>query len=138
MSVFTISCDTSDDIDLIFIGKTWYMMGGKLNGTELNSEVSNFYEQGSSGYQLSFQSDAFVGELTPGKKFSGTWKADGKTRDLSLKIKNEASLSSTFDHNIYAVLKDIKYYSGDSKVMTIYADKNNYLRLNFERPNRTY
>ena len=127
------SCALEDDLNEMFYNRTWYIVGGKLNGTELNSEVKGFYANGSEGYKFVFQTESFAGELTKGDHFSGTWHVNGKNRTISFNIKNEAEASSNFDHNVYTVIRDIKYYKGDCNYLQLFADKDNYLRLNYER-----
>ena len=37
------ACSNEDDIEEIFIGRTWYMNGATINGMKLNSDIKNFY-----------------------------------------------------------------------------------------------
>lgn len=135
----TSSCNREDNIDLIFHDKTYYMTGGELNDVALNQEVTHFYRDengnpyGKSAYYIHFTSETFTIVLTPGEEYTGRWTADGKTRLMSMNIKNEHSPSKVFDRNIYAVLKQIRYYEGDSKQIILYSDRNNFIRLYNER-----
>lgn len=131
--LFINSCTLQDDIDKMFVGRTWYMIGGRLNGTDLNSEVKGFYVNGSEGYKIAFQATTFTGELKKGIAFSGTWNVNSNTRAISLRIKEEPSTSELFDRNVYTVLKEVKYYEGDASYIILYADKENFIRLNHER-----
>lgn len=133
LSLLAISCAPVDDIDEIFVGKTWYMTGGRLNSQDLNKEVKTFYESGKETYKIHFQENVFTGTLSTGKTFTGRWNADPKSRNLSMIITKDAETNSTFDRNIYTVLKGIRYYEGDSNYLIIYSDKDNYIRLNYER-----
>lgn len=128
------SCSQEDDLTEIFVGKTWYMLGGELNGSALNgANVSQFYNSGSSAYTIAFQTTTFTGTLSGGSTFSGTWTANGKTHSLSLNIKQSPSNLSTFDHDVFAVIKNLKYYEGDSQVLNLHEDKENFIRLNYTR-----
>lgn len=133
------SCVREDDIDEIFTDRSWYMIGGELNDVALNSEVKSFYRDendrpyGRTAYYVHFSKDNFSIMLSPGEEYVGTWKADGRNRTLMMHIKNVHSPSKTFDRNIYSVLKNIKYYEGDTNYIILYADKNNFIRLNNER-----
>ena len=40
---FFTSCSNEDNIEEIFIGRTWYMNGATVNGLKLNSDIKNFY-----------------------------------------------------------------------------------------------
>ena len=129
----TVSCNREDDLDEIFVGKTWYMVGGCLNGQPLNTEVKNFYNYGESAYLLNFQSGTFSGTLSTGVQFSGTWRAVAKSRTITLTLTNGANCTIPFDRNVYTVIKGITYYKGDNQVLLIHADENNYLRLSNSR-----
>lgn len=134
VALFTFSsCLREDDINEIFVGKTWYMVGGELNGQALNTEVKSFYQEGAQAYNITFQANTFTGTLSSGSTFSGHWNVDAKSRRLSLIINKAANTSLTFDHNIYAVVKNINYYEGDSNVLILYQDRENFIRLNNER-----
>jgi len=127
------SCSREDDIEEIFVGKTWYMVGGELNGQALNTEVKSFYDSGKTCYLINFQANTFTGTLSSGTTFSGRWNVNAKTRALSLTISNDANPSIPFDRNIYSVLKKISYYEGDSNILILYQDRENFIRLNNER-----
>lgn len=134
------SCAREDDIQEIFVSKTWFILGGKLNGEALNSEVSNFYHDkggnmyGTLAYNIHFSTgNTFTCVLAPNVKFSGTYTVDGRKQLLHLNIKEGAIPSTVFDRNIYQVLRNITYYEGDKYVLNIHQDKNNFLRLNYER-----
>lgn len=131
LALSVASCERKDDIDEIFVGKTWYMMSGTYNAQALDTK--GFFTYATEGFQLNFQASNFSGVLSPGVSFSGTWSADGKNRNLSLRISQGASAGSTFDHNVYAVLKDINYYEGDSNYLILYKDKVNFIRFSTNR-----
>lgn len=133
-AILPISCQMEDDINEIFIGKTWYMTGGRLNSQDLNKEVKNFYtEAGKEIYKIAFQDNTFIGTMANGHNFSGRWSVDPKTRDMSLYMTQEPAIDAPFERNVYVVLKGTKYYEGDSNYLILYTDKNNYIRLNNER-----
>lgn len=130
-----VSCNNKDDIDEIFTGKIWYIHGACFNGVRLNSEIKAFYEEKNS-YFLSFSassnftSSSFSGKFSTGSDFSGTWLANGSSRMLTLQVYRQPPLSTTLDRNLYTVLKNIKKYSGDSNVLTLYQDDDNYILFN--------
>ena len=46
LSLLTLfSCNKEDDIETIFVGRTWYMNGATINGLKLNSDIKNFYTE---------------------------------------------------------------------------------------------
>ena len=87
LSVFTlVACSTDDDINDIFIGKTWYMSGGKLNGTDFTKDqVSSLYVNKDS-YWIIFSQGTFTGKLSTNTSFSGNWEADGGHRRLKMNV----------------------------------------------------
>jgi len=127
------ACVPEDDLDEIFVGKTWYMTGGRLNSQDLNKEVKGFYTYGTSAYYINFQSGSFTGTLTSGANFSGSWRAIAKSRTITFSFNGNTNTSLPFDHNVFAVLKNVQYYKGDSNYLELYADKDNYIRLSNER-----
>ncbi|MDE5999961.1 MAG: hypothetical protein K2H04_07855, partial [Bacteroidaceae bacterium] len=61
------ACENEDDINEIFVGKTWYMNGGTIGGKKLNSDIRNFYtDSGTNAYYITFSSQTFKGMLTNG------------------------------------------------------------------------
>lgn len=120
------SCNDEDDIEEIFIGKTWYMNGANVNGLRLNSEVKNFYTEANEGaYYITFSNGTFNGMMSAGDPFSGTWKADGKKQTITLEVKNAPNVSSTFDRQIFSIVKSSTSYSSGSDFMKLKADKQN-------------
>ena len=132
---FLSSCDSEDDISSIFVGKTWYITGGTINGTNISGdELKSIYAVPSS-YFLYFSSDnTFNGVLNPGSSISGTWTADGKKNLLSLSFSNVDNIDgSVLSHNIYNILKSSTSYSGDEHNIKIKEDSNNYIRFTNNR-----
>ena len=127
------SCNRDDDFDALFYGRTWYMLGAKINGQVLNSEVKGFYAYGSEAYQISFTANTFIGTLSSGVTFAGNWTGDKSKRTLEFNVTQQPTTSLTFDKNIFGILKSVAYYKGDENVMTIYADEDNYINLNYIR-----
>lgn len=133
ISSFCVSCSLEDDIDEMFIGKTWHIVGGELNGQSLNGpDVNHFYADANS-YRIIFNSNSFSGTLANGDSFSGTWVADGKSRSIRLNVKQQPQLETPFERNVYNVLKNVTYYEGDSEILTLCKDKENFIRMNHER-----
>ena len=119
LSVFTlVACSTDDDINDIFIGKTWYMSGGKLNGTDFTKDqVSSLYVNNTS--------------------FSGNWEADGGHRRLKMNVTSSVNCEeSVLDANIFRVIKNVTRYSGDSNILEIFSDDNSYINMGSMRGNK--
>lgn len=134
-ALFT-SCSRDDDFDELFYGKTWYIVGAKVNGVVLKSEVTQFYNSGAGSYQIAFVNGNFTGALSAPCQFSGRWSADSKHRDMRLHITQPASPTSTFDTNLYHIIAACTRYDGDANVMRLIEDDNNYIDLNNFRPHK--
>lgn len=132
--VFT-SCDKEDDIDDIFVGKTWYVTGATINGNSLTGdEIKQLYVSPSS-YMIHFSSDnTFSGTLVAGSHISGSWDADGKRQKISMHFTQSENVNqSTVSSNIYNILKDAATYSGDVNNIQIKEDKKNFVRFTSSR-----
>jgi len=127
------ACVPEDDLDEIFVGKTWYMVGGRLNSQDLNKEVANFYQYGTGAYTINFQSGTLKGTLSQGINFTGNWHAIAKSRNITFTFKEGTNTSLPFDHNVFTILRGITSYEGDTNYLILYADQDNFIRLNCER-----
>ncbi|MBQ6964495.1 MAG: DUF4847 family protein [Bacteroidaceae bacterium] len=122
------SCTREDDLNEIFIGKTWYMNGGIINGMKLNSEVKNFYTDGSqSAYYITFSQGTYHGALSSGFTFSGTWSADGKKHTINLYPSNNTSPEVTFDKQIYNILTSTTSYESGAEFLRLKKDGDNQI-----------
>lgn len=120
------SCTNEDDLEEIFVGKTWYMNGATINGKKLNNEIKNFYTQdGDAAYYISFASNTFQGALSAGVTFSGTWSADGKNQTISLNVTNKPETSSPFDAQIFHIISTAAEYSSGADFIQLNADSHN-------------
>ena len=124
------ACSSDDDIDEIFIGKTWYMSGGKLNGVNFSQDdLSSLYVNKDS-YWIAFTNSTFNGRLSAGTSFSGTWTADGKHRTLKLNITSAENCDAiVLDRNIFQILKNVNRYKGDANIIEIFSDDDSYINL---------
>lgn len=128
------SCSQEDDIEEIFVGKTWYMDGATINGMRLNDEIKNFYtEAGEGAYYISFSSDTFQGVLSSGVTFSGKWSANGKKQSITFDITNKPNTTLTFDKQIYNIISAASSYTSGADFMHLSKDGNNILYLSSSR-----
>ena len=124
------NCENSDDIEEIFIGKNWKIHGATFNGVAINGKVVNELYSSADSYWINFSSTTFEGKLQSGNHIRGIWSADGKSKSIQINIKTNLDInSSTLGQQIYQVLDNATSYSGDSNVLTIYQDRNNFVRL---------
>lgn len=139
--LFTIStllaltaCEREDDIDVIFIGKTWYMNGGKFNGKGMDVDVKNFYtEEQNNAYFITFYSDRFQGRFSSGVPFSGKWTVDGKKHNISLTFDSRPSVSTNFDLQLYDVMKATKSYESGGNFLLLKQDNDNMVMFGTSR-----
>lgn len=132
------ACNNEDDLDDIFVGKTWYMNGATINGLKLNSEISNFYtDAGEGAYYITFSSQTFQGMLSAGVNFSGTWTADGKNQSITLNISNKPATTTTFDKQIYNILSATTSYKSGADFLQLKQDNQNLVLFGDSR-NKVY
>ncbi|MBR2191725.1 MAG: DUF4847 family protein [Bacteroidaceae bacterium] len=133
-SLLATSCQNEDDIDAIFNGKTWFITGGCINGTNITGEELKSIYANSNSFFLTFSASTFGGVLVAGSNVSGTWKADGKDQSIYLNFQSESNVNlSPLSSNIYNVLKNAQHYSGDVNVLKIMQDNYNFIRLSSQR-----
>ena len=141
MLLFTFglsSCSREDDLDEIFVGRTWYMNGAKVNGLKLNSEIKQFYtDAGESAYYISFMSGTFQGALSAGVTFAGTWSADGKKQTIQLNVTTKPATTSTFDKQIFNIISSASSYNSGADFLQMDKDDNNYVMFGSSR-NKVY
>ena len=105
------ACNKEDDIDEIFVGRTWFMTGIAYNGANNSSETRNFYtDTDRNCYFITFSSNTFQGKLSSGVTISGTWQANGKHQTITLNLQQKPSLDNlfllaTFVHSKNSVLQ---------------------------------
>lgn len=128
------SCSQEDDIEEIFVGKTFYMDGATINRNRLNDEVKNFYtEAGEGAYYISFLSDTFHGALSSGVTFAGKWSANGKKQSIRFEVTNKPNTTSTFDKQIYNIISATTSYSSGADFIHLKKDEDNALYLSTSR-----
>ncbi|MCM1313641.1 MAG: DUF4847 family protein [Bacteroides sp.] len=132
-------CDNEDDIDELFIGKTWYIRGATFNGTRINGDDIKELYQVPNTYKISFSSGSFNGILVSGSSFRGIWTADGKSRSLQLNMQQQSGTEiNRLSQQLFDVLNNTTRYGGDSNVMYIYKDNTNFILLSSEGNDKVY
>lgn len=124
------SCSNEDDVDDIFVGRTWYITGATINGTSIDGDELKELYANPDTYYLNFAVQTFSGRLVAGSTLSGSWTADGKNHTITLQVSQASNTdASVVSRNIYNVLRNAKTYSGDTHYIILYADKQNYVRF---------
>lgn len=124
------ACNKEDDIDEIFVGRTWYMNGIVINGTTSSEETKNFYKEiGTNSYFITFSVNTFQGKLSSGAAFSGTWKADGKHQTITLNLQQKPNTNSLFDKQLINILSNVTTYISGADFMNLNDNNQNSIRF---------
>lgn len=138
MTSFLCACtDEGDDIESIWSDKKLKITGCVYNGVQVNgNNAKEFYTH---PYFLEMSNGrTFKCVLNAGSVILGTWNADGKSKEIVFKItQNEGVGNTPLSRQAFEILKNARYYSGDSNVMKIHKDDGNFLMLtsNFDWSN---
>ena len=130
MTIVMASCDKEDDLNEIFEGGRFHVTGLTYNGKKVNSGVKEFYESDGT-YYLVFSGHTFSGVLHAGTQISGTWAADGSSRQFSMTFTGQDGIESSTQlcTQVYSVLKHATSYKGDVNYIMIYQDSDSYVTL---------
>lgn len=124
------ACNKEDDIDEIFVGRTWYMNGIVINGTTSSEETKNFYKEiGTNSYFITFSANTFQGKLFSDAAFSGTWKADGKHQTITLNLQQKPNTDSLFDKQLINILSNVTTYISGADFMNLNDNNQNTIRF---------
>ncbi len=128
------ACNKEDDIDEIFVGRTWFMTGIVINGTTSSEETKNFYKDTDANcYYITFSSDTFQGKLSSGVAFSGMWQADGKHQTITLRLKEKPSPDVLFDKQLINILANAHSYSSGADFLHLNDNNQNTIRFGIIR-----
>ena len=125
------ACSKEDDISEIFEGNRFKITGLTYNGQKVVKEVKEFYA-GDNVYWISFSQLAFSGVLEAGVQIEGSWSANGKNRELTMRVSSPKNVDNTSDlcGKVYNIIKNATEYSGDKNVLKIKKDNNTFIELN--------
>lgn len=124
------ACSEEDDVDAIFMGKTWklttIMQNNKSIYEPASSEQKEISESSEDSYILMFSGDTFSGK-TLSDAFHGTWSVDGKKQAISFVFKNTPNPSGEVSKKMIEILQNATNYKGDTKTLTIRQASGPYL-----------
>lgn len=125
-----VSCDKNDDTITIFNEKRWKITGCTYNGVNINNEsIKELYRE--PYYIEMFGNGVLTGKLSNNISIKGTWNAEGNSRSIHLFINPiEISNASFICNKIFEILNGVTKYEGDSNVIKLIKDRNNFLILN--------
>ncbi len=129
---FLACSDDGDDIEEIFGNKTWYIVGGVMNGNNIEGEdLRQFY---SNPYYLKFTNNSVSGALEQGSEFAGYWTANGENKTISFDIRNYREGNVTpLSKKIRNIIEKTTHYSGDANILYFYTDNGSNIMLNTRR-----
>ncbi|MBO4664819.1 MAG: DUF4847 family protein [Bacteroidaceae bacterium] len=128
--VVLTSCTREDDINEIFLSKCWYINGIRHDGKEAEKEdMQAIFQNGQDCYRIVFNDGTFIATLSPTKVVTGRWSADGKKQALHFYNVDAPSNLSTLDNEFVEIIQKATSYEGDSNVLLIKKDRNNFIRM---------
>lgn len=124
------ACNKEDDISEIFEGNRFKITGLTYNGQKVVKDVKEFYA-GDNVYWISFSQLAFTGVLEAGVPIEGSWSADGKSRELTMRVTSPQNVDNVSDlcGKVFNIIKNATEYSGDKNVLQIKKDNRSYIEL---------
>lgn len=117
-------CNEEDDIDGIFIGKTWYvtnLLKANSNNTLLEENDWNTLANNRSKYLISFSNETFhaqAGDYT----FEGKWSVDGKKQAIHFIINDNIVGTDVISREFIKILKEASTYKGTYTYLRIYTE----------------
>lgn len=132
--IISTSCSKEDDIEEIFMDKSFYINGATIQGTAMNEDVKQLYQHLDS-YYITFGSDGtFSGKLDRDCIIGGRWSADGKKKSIHFEINTFSNPSaSILSEKLKQIFSDAKTYSGDANVVIVQANEQNFIRLSTKK-----
>ncbi len=143
-------CNTEDDLVRIFTGKTWKMSritlegkGGEQFGAIVWDSETAFNQsigllKAENNFTVIFEGNEVNGELIGNnlivngvkvKNATGTWTADGKTNEISLKLNISASETDPLAKEFIKGMQNVFKYEGDENQITLYYKEGQTTRL---------
>lgn len=126
------ACSDEDDINAIFVGRTWKLTTIMQNGKSIYDLVSNeqkeISESARESYVITFSDKAFSGK-TLNDAFNGTWTVNGKNREIHFTFRDVPSPSGAVSKKMIEIIQNATKYEGDTNQLTIRQASGPYLLL---------
>lgn len=124
------ACSNEDDVNAIFVGKTWQITSATTEGETFNGdEIKELYSQ-TGTYYIIFTASTFTGALVSGSSIAGKWSADGDSHDLRLSFTTAQQVNaSNVSQTVYDILANATSYAGDENTLIIKKDSRNYVLM---------
>lgn len=117
------ACSDEDDIDAIFMGRTWKLsriMQNKSTSALTPEEQKKVSESAEECFIIAFSGDHFSGR-TLDTSFTGTWSVDGEEHTISFDIKGVDGMnpSDVASQKMLNILQHANKYRGDTQNLEI-------------------
>lgn len=126
------ACSDEDDIDAIFMGRTWklttIMQNNKSIYEPTSDEQKEISESARESYIITFTDKVFSGK-TLNDAFNSTWSVDGKKHEIHFTFKNTPNPPGAVSKKMIEILQNATKYEGDANQMTIRQASGPYLLL---------
>jgi hypothetical protein len=126
------ACSDEDDVDAIFMGRTWklttIMQNNKSIYEPTSDEQKEISESARESYIITFTDKVFSGK-TLNDAFNGTWSVDGKKHEIHFTFKNTPNPPGAVSKKMIEILQNATKYEGDTNQMTIRQASGPYLLL---------
>lgn len=122
------ACLKEDDVQDIFAnGQQWHWSANYVTSNwdsegnkdpNVDSRIINSIEN-KSNFIVTFNTNGTMSGRGQNFDFSGTWKADGSSRTIEIKLTPSSTPSGT-DAIFFRTLTNAKYYRGDSRLLKLF------------------
>lgn len=149
-------CNNEDDVAEIFTGKTWKLSRltnkgssapfypGIWNNDKDMEESLNKLNRETAYFTLEFEGEELDGELMGAKisgrgvnaSISGTWNADGKSKELTFNLKVIGTENDALGKAFINGLQNVYKYEGDVNSLTLYFKDGGATRVIGLTPNK--
>ena len=117
----TMACTSEDDIEEIFVDRTWTL-------TYIKEGATTRYTEGKK-YSILFSDNAFTATTPGGNTITGYWQANGDNRTFTCSnVRTNGNISKdTIAQKMRDILVSSKKYEGDTNWLRIKQQENVYM-----------
>ncbi len=124
------ACSEEDDIDAIFMGRTWRLSTIMQGNTPLyepdSEEQKEIVTSNKDSYIIVFTANTFSGK-TLKEPFNGIWSVDAENRKIHFDFKDGEKPSETVSKKMIEILQNAVKYEGDTRRLEIHQKNGQHL-----------
>lgn len=132
LALTLVSCNQEDDVDAIFVGRTWYVvnLNSAKGETALSKEQWTKLYSNPDDYYIKFTSlNTFTVTISSGDSYSGDCVINGDKHTISFNMSN-ASSNDAIGKKMISWMKNTTTYYGDANVLELrQEDSSNFIAL---------